>query len=519
MPPGFSVIHRAMENADANVTNLHADTAAGPVYRTPPHNTEVEAALLGAILTNNRTFEQVADFLRPEHFFEPVHGRIFETIGKLIERGQVANPLTLKHLFEEDEALAEVGGTEYLYEMATAVISVINAAEYGKTIHDLYLKRALIGLGEDVVNDAYDGDVDVTAGDQIEHAEQRLYDLATTGETERGAVTLKDAAITAVHMAEEAFKRDSHVVGITSGLELLDRKLGGLHPSDLIILAARPSMGKTALATNIAVAAAKAAQQAAQTDPESAESGVVLFFSLEMSAEQLATRILSERSEIPSDRLRRGDVNGDEFTKFVSASQEVHRLPLLIDDTPALSISAVRTRARRAKRQHGGLALVIVDYLQLLQAPQGRRTDNRVQEIGEISRGLKTLAKELDVPVLGLSQLSRQVENREDKRPQLSDLRESGSIEQDADVVMFIFREEYYLEKGEPIHNVDEANDRFQDRHQRWQDRIAEVRNTASIIIAKQRHGPVGTIDVYFDGSLTRFADLDRHHGDADVPY
>ena len=506
-----------MEQADNNVTPLHGE--AGAVYRTPPHNTEVEAALLGAILTNNRAFEQVADYLRAEHFYEPVHGRIYETIAKLIERGQVASPLTLKHLFDGDAALAEVGGADYLYELATSVVSVINAADYGKTVHDLYLKRALIGLGEDVVNEAYEGDIDVTATDQIERTEQRLYDLATTGETERGAVSLKDASIAAVKMAEEAFKRDSHVVGITTGLELLDRKLGGLHPSDLIILAGRPSMGKTALATNIAFSAAEASQRAADGDATAGEGGVVLFFSLEMSAEQLATRILSERSEIPSDQLRRGEVKSEEFTRFVTASQEIHRVPLLIDDTPALSISAVRTRARRAKRQHGGLALVVVDYLQLLQPPPGRRNDNRVQEIGEISRGLKTLAKELEVPVLALSQLSRQVETREDKRPQLSDLRESGSIEQDADVVMFIFREEYYLEKGEPIHNIEEASDRFQDRHQRWQDRIAEVRNTASVIIAKQRHGPVGTIDVFFDGSLTRFADLDRHHDGSDVPY
>ena len=275
-------------------------------------------------------------------------------------------------------------------------------------------------------------------------------------------------------------------------------------------------MGKTALATNIAYNAARAAQQAASDGTESGERGVVLFFSLEMSAEQLATRILSERSEIPSDQLRRGDVKPEEFTRFVTASQEVHRIPLLIDDTPALSISAVRTRARRAKRQHGGLALVIVDYLQLLQASQSRRNENRVQEIGEISRGLKTLAKELDVPVLGLSQLSRQVENRDDKRPQLSDLRESGSIEQDADVVMFIFREEYYLEKAEPIEKPDEKRSNFHERAENWQKRMEAVRNTASIIIAKQRHGPVGTIDVYFDGSLTRFADLDRH-GDSDI--
>ncbi len=508
-----------MEITDANVTPLHGDAGSGPIYRTPPHNTEVEAALLGAILTNNRAFEPVADFLRPEHFFEPVHGRIYETITKLVERGQVASPLTLKHLFDGDEGLAEVGGTDYLYEMATAVISVVNAADYGKTVHDLYLKRSLIELGEDVVNDAYENDIEVSATDQIEQTEQRLYDLATTGETERGAISLKDAAIEAVNMAEQAFKRDSHVVGVTTGLDMLDRKLGGLHESDLLILAARPSMGKTALATNIAFNAAKASRDAAEDPNKSGEGGVVLFFSLEMSSEQLATRILSEQSEIPSDRIRRGEVKTEEFTRFVTASQDLHRVPLLIDDTPALSISAVRTRARRAKRQHGGLALVIVDYLQLLQPPTGRRNDNRVQEIGEISRGLKTLAKELEVPVLALSQLSRQVENREDKRPQLSDLRESGSIEQDADVVMFIYREEYYLEKAEPIHNAEEARDRFEDRVARWHERIADVRNTASVIIAKQRHGPVGAIDLYFNGSLTRFADLDRHHDGSDAPY
>ena len=506
-----------MENIENNVTNLHGED--GPAYRTPPHNIEVEAALLGAVLTNNRAFERVSDFLQAEHFFAPVHGRIFGAAVKLIERGQVASPLTLKHFFDNDAALEDVGGAAYLYELATAVVSVVNAAEYGRLVHDLYLKRALIGLGEDLVNDAYANDIEVTAVDRIEIAEQQLYDLATTGEAERGSVTLQEAATVAVNMAEKAFKRESHVVGITTGLDQLDRKLGGLHPSDLIILAGRPSMGKTALATNIAFNAARAAQKAAQkTDggPDNSEAGCVLFFSLEMSAEQLATRILSEQSELPSDRIRRGEVNSDEFSRLVRASQEVHRVPLIIDDTPALSISAVRTRARRTKRQQGGLALVVVDYLQLLQGSPGGRAENRVNEIGEISRGLKTLAKELEVPVLALSQLSRQVENREDKRPQLSDLRESGSIEQDADVVMFIYREEYYLEKGEPIHNMDEARDRFEDRVARWQERIADVRNTASVIIAKQRHGPTGTIDLYFDGSLTRFADLDRHHDDAD---
>ena len=507
-----------MEITENNVTALHGDDDPGPAYRTPPHNIEVEAALLGAILTNNRAFERVSDFLQAVHFFAPVHGRIYEATVKLIERGQVASPLTLKHFFDNDEALEDVGGATYLYELATAVVSVVNAAEYGRLVHDLYLKRALIGLGEDVVNDAYTNEIEVTALDQIESAEQQLYDLATSGEAERGSVTLKEAATVAIEMAEKAFKRDSHVVGITTGLDLLDRKLGGLHPSDLIILAGRPSMGKTALATNIAFNAARAAQKAASGgEQNNGEAGCVLFFSLEMSSEQLATRILSEQSELPSDRIRRGDVDSDEFARLVRASQEVHRIPLIIDDTPALTISAIRTRARRTKRQQGGLALVVVDYLQLLQGLPGHRAENRVNEIGEISRGLKTLAKELKVPVLALAQLSRQVENREDKRPQLSDLRESGSIEQDADVVMFIYREEYYLEKSTPIRGIDEDRKRADDRGERWQKRMDEVRNTASVIIAKQRHGPTGTIDLYFDGSLTRFADLDRQHDDADA--
>jgi replicative DNA helicase len=507
-----------MDPRETNVTSLHDDASAEgtTAYRTPPHNTEIEAALLGAVLTNNRSFDKMADFLRADHFFEPVHARIYDAIAKLIERGQVASPQTLRHLFESDELLQEVGGPQYLYELAASVVSVINAGDYAKTVHDLYLRRELIGLGEDVVNDAYTGDIEITAQDQIEGMEQRLYDLATTGEVERGAVELGSAAKTALKMAEDAFKNKGKVVGVTTGLSLLDRKLGGLHPSDLIILAGRPSMGKTALATNIAFNAARAAQakeKEGKTD-ESGPSGPVLFFSLEMAAEQLATRILSEQSEVPSDQIRRGEVEPDEFSRFVQASQDLSSVPLLIDDSPALSISAVRTRARRMKRQHGGLSLILVDYLQLLQGPAGRRNENRVNEIGEISRGLKTLAKELEVPVMALSQLSRQVENRDDKRPQLSDLRESGSIEQDADVVMFIFREEYYLEKAEPIQGVEETQERFSDRAERWAERIEQVRSTASVIIAKQRHGPVGTIDLYFEGKFTRFGDLDRFHDD-----
>ena len=497
---------------DTAVTPLRDETGDSPAWREPPHNAEIEAALLGAVLTNNRAFEKVTDFLTAEHFYEPAHGRIYEAALRLTERGQSASPATLRHYFDDDEALAGVGGAEYLFELAASTVTVVNVADYGRTIHDLYLRRQLIALGEDVVNDAYRHDLDSEAADQIEGAEQRLYDLATVGETERGAVTLSKAAVEALEAAEQAFKREGHVVGVSTGLKDLDRKLGGLHPSDLIILAGRPSMGKTSLATNIAFNAARAKRPVGEGDSGQGETYRALFFSLEMSSEQLATRILSQQSGVSSDKIRRGDINSDEFQSFVVASQQMHRIALFIDDTPALTISALRTRARRLKRQ-AGLDLVVVDYLQLLQSVQGKRYDNRVQEISEITRGLKTLAKELSIPVLALSQLSRAVEQREDKRPQLSDLRESGSIEQDADVVMFIYREEYYLEKGEPILGVDEKGERFEDRHSRWQQRMGEVANTASVNIAKQRHGPVGTIDLFFEGRLTRFADLDRQHG------
>ena len=498
---------------DTTITPLHqADGDGNPLYRTPPQNTEIEAALLGALLTHDRALEKVSDFLRADHFFEPVHGRIYGAIETLTETGQIASPLTLKHIFERDNALADVGGAEYLFDIAANAPNIINAHDYAQTIHDLYLRRQLITLGEDIVNDAFTPSVDEKAPTQIETAEQKLYDLSNVGELERGIVDLKDAVYDAIKTAEEAYKRDGKVIGVTSGFKDLDLKLGGLHSSDLLILAGRPSMGKTALATNIAFNAAKAFKEIKNDQGEVVtEGGHVLFFSLEMSAEQLAGRILSEQSEIPSDQIRRGDIKQDDFDRLAFAAQELNALPLYIDDTPALTVSALRTRARRLKRQKK-LHLIVVDYLQLLQGSGGGRNDNRVQEISEITRGLKTLAKELDVPVLALSQLSRQVENRDDKRPQLSDLRESGSIEQDADVVMFIFREEYYLEKAEPIIRSDEDNIKFSERSQKWAERIEQVRNTASVIIAKQRHGPVGTIDLYFDGRFTRFANYDRHH-------
>ncbi|MGE4219845.1 MAG: replicative DNA helicase [Alphaproteobacteria bacterium] len=488
-----------------------------PTYRTPPHNTEIEAALLGAILTNNRAYERVSDFLLAEHFYEPVLGRIYAAAAKLIESGQVASPLTLQHHFASDPALAEVGGAQYLYDLAASVVTVINATDYGRSIYDLHVRRELIQLGESMVNEAYDADIDDTAQNQIGRSEARLYELATTGEAERATVSLAVATKHALIAAEEAFKRDIPVVGVATGFRDLDRMLGGLHPSDLIILAARPSMGKTALSTNIAFNAAKAFKERIDERGRAVtEGGYVLFFSLEMSAEQLATRLLAEQGQVPSDRIRRGEISDEQFERVVVASQELNRAPMFIDDTPALSISALRTRARRLKRQKR-LDLIIVDYLQLLQGSSSRRNENRVQEISEITRGLKTLAKELEVPVIALSQLSRQVEHREVKRPQLSDLRESGTIEQDADVVMFIYREEYYLEREAPAQRDNESIDKFNERRAEYEQRLAESRGIAEVIIAKQRHGPVGTVRMLFDGELTKFMDADLIHHDPDA--
>lgn len=490
-------------DADASVNGL----------REPPHNYELEAALLGAVLRNNRAYEQVSDFLRSEHFYSPEHQRIFDAIQQITNSGQNATPTTLAHIADSDPLIAAAGGKTYLFNLAANVVAVINAKHYADSVRDLYLKRELIGVGEDMVNDAYTvDDLDDDSGKQIERAEHRLYQLATTGEVDRNVSSLRDAVNLAINSAEEAFKRDSHVVGVTTGFSGLDQMLGGFHRSDLLILAGRPSMGKTALATNIAFNAANAYKTIQGEDGQiTEEGGKVLFFSLEMSAEQLAGRILSERSEIPSDRIRRGEIDNDEFQRLSVAAQEMGRAPLYIDDTPALTITGLRQRARRVKRQHG-LHMIIVDYLQLLQGPPEKRSDNRVQEVSEITRGLKTLAKELAVPVLALSQLSRQVEAREDKRPQLSDLRESGSIEQDADVVTFVYRPEYYLQREHPAERPAESAEKFQERLEKHNQRLADSRNIAEFIIAKQRHGPIGTIELYFDGNFTRFSDLDRHH-------
>jgi replicative DNA helicase len=484
------------------------------VVRTPPHNYEAEQALLGAVLMNNRAIEKVAEFLRPEHFADPVHGRIFEACLILSGRQQIANPVTLKSYLGGDQGLVDLGGDAYLARLAAAAATIIDAADYGRLIFDLHLRRELIALGEDIVNDAFDEVLDADAKIQIEAGEQRLFDLATTGQANGGLQPFKLALQSAIEQAGAAHKREGRLSGVPTGLRDLDQKLGGLHPSDLLILAGRPSMGKTALATNIAFNAARALRF--ETTPGSGKAVVdgakVAFFSLEMSAEQLATRILAERAEIASHRIRQGELSHEEFERLVDAARELNSLPLFIDDTPALSVSAVRTRARRLKRTEG-LGLVIIDYLQLLSGTTGKRPENRVQEISDITRGLKALAKDLDLPVLALSQLSRQVEQREDKRPQLSDLRESGSIEQDADVVMFVFREQYYLERSEPTQRADETPEKLNTRMSHWQKRCEEVWNTAEVIVAKQRHGPVGTVHLFFDGQFTKFADLDTLHG------
>src|SRR5437660_6489496 len=472
----------------------------------PPANVEAEQALLGAILINNAAHGRVAEFLLPEHFGNAVHGRIYAAISRLIERGQIANPVTLKNLFDQDGALQEIGGAQYLARLAESAVTIINAEHYGRTIHDLHLRRELITIGQDVVTDAFQHDLDDPAVEQIERAEQKLFELATAGEAEGGPQPFARALTSAITMAEAAFKRDGKTVGVATNFVDLDKKLGGLHPSDLIILAGRPSMGKTSLATNIAFGAAKAYRSTRGPDGRLiVEDGAVVgFFSLEMSAEQLAARILAEESGVSSDRIRRGDIKNEDFDKFTRVSQWLQTLPLFIDDTPALSISAVRTRARRLMRQQG-LGLIVVDYLQLLRpSTHIRSIENRVQEVSDITRGLKALAKELSVPVLALSQLSRAVEQREDKRPLLADLRESGTIEQDADVVMFIFRQEYY-DSRKPVRGSDEADDKFDKRYHAWKEELERVHGLGEIIVAKQRHGPIGAVKLRFDAETTKF--------------
>lgn len=471
-------------------------------FRQAPHNIEAEQALLGAILINNEAYDRVSAFLEPHHFFEPLHSRIFETSAKLIQSGKHATPITLKSFFEHEEAIGTVTVPQYLGRLAAHATSIINAEDYGRTIYDLSIRRDLILIGEDMVNVAYDSPVDMPPKSQIEEAEQRLYSLAEQGKYGSGFMSFSTALSDAIDMASHAYERQGGLSGLATGLRDLDRALGGLQKSDLVILAGRPSMGKTALATNIAFNIAKAYRTEINANGEEtvADGAIVGFFSLEMSAEQLATRIISEQSEISSEKIRRGLINDKEFHRLVEVTKQLQSLPLFIDHTGGITIAQLAARARKLKRQRG-LGLIVVDYLQLLAGSGRRASDGRVQEITEITTGLKALAKELDLPILALSQLSRQVENRDDKRPQLSDLRESGSIEQDADVVMFVFREEYYVQRAEPsITKVEE--------HQKWQDEMDQVQGLGEVIIGKQRHGPTGTVRLQFTPEHTRFSDL-----------
>jgi replicative DNA helicase len=472
-----------------------------PIYRTAPHNIDVEQALLGAVLVNNEAFYRVSDFLEPQHFYEPIHQKIFELVSSLVRAGKVATPVTLKTFLPADIDIAGLTSVQYLARLAAEATTVINAADYGRTIYDLAIRRALIVVGEDMVNVAYDAPVDLGPQSQIEDAERRLYELAETGRYDGGFQRFSQALTTAVDMAARAYQRDGKLSGVATGLRDLDRQMGGLQQSDLVILAGRPGMGKTALATNIAYNVAKAWQGHVRADGrvETTNGGIVGFFSLEMSAEQLATRILSEQAEIPSYRIRRGEIDPSDFDRIAAIASEMETIPLYIDETGGLSIAQLAARARRLKRQRG-LDLLVVDYIQLLQGSSKRAAEGRVQEVTEITTNLKALAKELNVPILALSQLSRQVENREDKHPQLSDLRESGSIEQDADVVLFVFREEYYLRNREPRAGTEE--------HFKWQTEMEAVLGKAEVIVGKQRHGPTGTVKMQFEADVTRFADL-----------
>jgi replicative DNA helicase len=474
--------------------------APQPDAETLPHNIEAEQQLLGAILTNNDVYDRIAALVKADHFYDPVHQRIFEKASARIQKNALASPVTLKLFFEDDEGLKELGGPAYLVRLAGAAISSFAARDYAQMIYDLAVRRELISLGRDIAAKAAKVDVTSEPREQITEAEQHLYKLGEQGVAQRGFVSFLRATTEAVNSANAAYQRGGGLAGISTGLVDLDRKLGGLHPSDLLILAGRPSMGKTSLATNIAFNIAKAYRRGRLSDGSegAVEGGVVGFFSLEMSSEQLAARILSEASEVPSEQIRRGDMTEEEFRRFVEAAKSLESCPLYIDDTPALPISQVAARARRLKRTHG-LDVLMVDYLQLLKGTS-KGESNRVQEVSEITQGLKAIAKELNLPVVALSQLSRTVESRDDKRPQLSDLRESGSIEQDADVVMFVYRDEYYHERLKPP----EDDPRFAE----WYEKMNRVHGKAEVIIGKQRHGPIGTVELSFEGRFTRFGNL-----------
>ena len=486
--------------SDQTVATFPLTQLGEKAVREMPHNIQAEQSFLGALLLDNELLDSLNVALRSEHFYDPLHGQIYEAAARMIGRGQLANPTTLHAFFANDPAFGQETAEEYLTDLTDGVISIAAAKDYAGIIHETFLRRALVKLSDDVSHDARNPDLDKDAQLQIEAAEQQLFNLAENDSNDQGLQSFDKVLSVAIEKAEKAVNSDGHISGVSTGLTGLNALLGGLHPSDLLILAGRPGMGKTALATNIAFHAAATTQTGEEPVP-------VAFFSLEMSADQLGVRILAERSNVDSEAIRRGTMDSRQFVDLVETSGLIDRTPFFIDDSPALSVSQLASRARRLKRT-SGLGLVVVDYLQLLQAQLGSRPENRVQEISNISRSLKALAKELDVPVLALSQLSRAVEQREDKRPNLSDLRESGSIEQDADVVMFVYREEYYLGKGEPEIKDNETQEKFNLRYEMWQERLQKANGTAEVIIAKQRHGPTGVVNVGFEGRLTKFSDL-----------
>lgn len=484
-------------NDSANDNAPETPTAASALLREAPHNLEIEQGLVGALLTNNEALNALHPELRAESFYAPLHGRIFAAIARLCDKGLVANPVTLSHHFSQDEEVED----QYLARLAAAAATVINIRDYSDILVDLATKRELISIGETTVNDAYQADNTQSALEQIEDAEQQLFKLASMGESQSGFRAIRHSVTQAVQRTEEAIQRDGSVVGIPTGLSDLDRLLGGLQDSDLLILAGRPSMGKTALATSIAYGACRKMLEEDTAKGDVTRPRSVGFFSLEMSGEQLAHRLLASASNINATKLLRGELSDQEFAELVQHSNEIAQLPFHIDDTPALSIAALRSRARRLKRLHN-LSFLVVDYLQLVRGSNHTASQGRVQEISEITQGLKAIAKELNIPVIALSQLSRAVEQREDKRPLLSDLRESGSIEQDADIVMFVYREEYYLMRSEPRPDTPE--------HTSWMERMEQIHGMADAIVAKARHGPIGTVTMQFQSEYTRFRDLER---------
>ncbi|OUW10860.1 MAG: replicative DNA helicase [Candidatus Pelagibacter sp. TMED166] len=459
-----------------------------------PSNLEAEQALLGSILVNNDIIDEIANIIKPMSFYDPAHTKIYEVIETLNNKGMIANPITLKNFFEKDNMLNEVGGTEYLVKLTRFSGSTKQAIDYAKVIHEMYLRRELILISDNLTSETLNTK-EQSAEKIIEGTEKSLFDLAERGSFSQSFLKFNHALDQTIEMATQAMKSDQGIVGVPTGLKDLDEKLGGLHKSDLVILAGRPGMGKTALATNIAYHAAQSLQSRQ-------EKSSVAFFSLEMSSEQLSTRILSEQARIKSDDIRRGKVTEEEINRYIETSRNIYNLPLFIDETPAITIATLSNRARRIKRLFG-VSLVVVDYIQLMRSPNSSRNENRVQEVSEITQGLKALAKELKVPVLALSQLSRAVEQRDEKKPQLSDLRESGSIEQDADVVMFVYREAYYLENKQPKLGSIE--------HAEWQSKMNDVNGLADIILGKQRHGPTGTVKVEFEGIYTKFKDLSKN--------